>query len=231
MSEARHPEPDRLSAYLDGDVTGDEGRRIRVHLEECDRCLGVLDELKEIVRRAGSLQDRDPERDLWPAVSRAIESDAETGTATGRERVGTRRRPFQMTLPQAAAAAVVLISLSAGAAWLAHPDGSVQPPATVRTPEVQGARTAASVEPAPEGYAEELAELEESLRRSRDQLDPNTVRVLEKNLAVIDRAIRESRQALEVDPGNSFLEEHLERTYRTKLEYLRQVRQVSEWSS
>lgn len=231
MTDWTHPEPERLSAYLEGELPDEEEGRVRRHLEGCARCEAVLRDLREVVRRAGSLEDREPERDLWPAVARVVESEARGGGGRGRAAGPASRRAFALTLPQAAAAALVLIALSAATAWVIHPDDTGTAPVATRAPAGPDAVPVDAVEGAPEGYADELAELETSLRRNRARLEPNTVRVLEKNLEIIDRAIRESRRALEVDPGNPFLEQHLERTYRTKLEYLRQASSVAEWSS
>jgi hypothetical protein len=57
------------------------------------------------------------------------------------------------------------------------------------------------------------------------------VRILEKNLAVIDRAIRESVAALAVDPGNEFLVDHLEGAYRRKVDYLREATALLSWGT
>jgi hypothetical protein len=47
------------------------------------------------------------------------------------------------------------------------------------------------------------------------------VRVLEENLTVIDRAIEQSRQALERDPNSTFLTDHLNDALGRKVELLR----------
>lgn len=49
------------------------------------------------------------------------------------------------------------------------------------------------------------------------------MRVIEKNLAIIDRAIRDAQSALAADPGNSYLNLHLAQEKRRKLELLRQA--------
>jgi hypothetical protein len=82
----------------------------------------------------------------------------------------------------------------------------------------------------PEGLADELAVLEAALQVARSTLDPNTVLVLERNLAVIEQAIADSREALVLDPNNAFLSEHLERMYRRKLDYLQDAVRAVEWS-
>jgi hypothetical protein len=74
-----------------------------------------------------------------------------------------------------------------------------------------------------QGVAAEVAGLEEILARHREEIGPATVQLLERNLQVMDRAIRESHEALQADPGNAFLEEHLTRAFQAKAEYLRET--------
>lgn len=145
--------------------------------------------------------------------------------------VGASRGVY-LTGPQLAAAAVVLVLISATATWWAGPG------VAARGGGAPGSDTPAAVRPAsapeaaaPEALAPELEELEAVLDAVRGRLDPNTVRIIEGNLGVIDRAIEESRNALAVDPGNAFLEEHLERAYRRKLSYLREATRIADWSS
>jgi hypothetical protein len=85
--------------------------------------------------------------------------------------------------------------------------------------------------PGLEGSALEVARLEEMLEQNRENLDPATAGILEKNLGVIDQAIRESLNALRSDPGNRFLETHLERSIRAKGDYLRDAAVLVGWIS
>jgi hypothetical protein len=66
-----------------------------------------------------------------------------------------------------------------------------------------------------------VADLERVLVEQRDELDPGTVMVIERNLAAIDTAIREARAALDADPANQFLNSHLAEARRRKLDLLR----------
>jgi len=68
-----------------------------------------------------------------------------------------------------------------------------------------------------------VAELQKALDQGRGRLDSNTVRVIEKNLDIIDAAIGEARRALAADPANQYLNVHLADTMRRKLELLRQA--------
>jgi hypothetical protein len=53
------------------------------------------------------------------------------------------------------------------------------------------------------------------------------VRVVEENLRIIDRAIAESRAALEADPNNVDLTHMLGGTYQQKIEMLQHAAQLS----
>jgi hypothetical protein len=70
-------------------------------------------------------------------------------------------------------------------------------------------------------YDAAVADLEAALRNGRGRLDPTTVAVLEENLALVDRAIDEARQALETDPASTYVSRHLMQTRRAKLDLLR----------
>jgi hypothetical protein len=73
-----------------------------------------------------------------------------------------------------------------------------------------------------------IAELERTLAASRARLDPETIRVIEQNLSVIDAAIAEVRSALNADPGNAYLNLHLAETMQRKLQLLQEVENLAE---
>jgi hypothetical protein len=70
-------------------------------------------------------------------------------------------------------------------------------------------------------YDREIARLRKLVDERRNQLDPATVAVIEKNLRVIDVAIIESRKAIARDPASRFLIESLNQSLDTKIELLR----------
>src|SRR2546426_1031237 len=63
---------DRLSEYLDGELTSPERTAFEAHLASCDACRTTLDELRRVVTNARALDDRPPAADLWPAVAARI---------------------------------------------------------------------------------------------------------------------------------------------------------------
>src|SRR2546428_3445902 len=103
---------DRLSEYLDGELTAPERTGLEAHLAACAGCRTALEELRRVVARAQALDDRPPTADLWPAIARHI------GVVRLADRQPRGRRRFAFTVPQLAAAAVALALLSGSTAWL-----------------------------------------------------------------------------------------------------------------
>src|SRR5918997_3813637 len=109
---------ERLSEYLDDELAPGERAAIESHLETCCDCSAVLSDLRRVVDRARHLDDRPPRRDLWPGIAQRI------GATPARPRVIGRRWSF--SVPQLAAAAVALMTLSGGTVWLIQSPGSTQ---------------------------------------------------------------------------------------------------------
>ncbi|MGH7542920.1 MAG: anti-sigma factor family protein [Gemmatimonadota bacterium] len=218
MSE--HP-TERLSAYLDGDLDGPDREAVERHLAGCRECSALLEDLGRVTRAAGALEDRAPATDLWPGIAGRLE---------GRPRIvpiditrSRGRRRFSFTMPQLAAAAIALIVLSGAAVWWGSPrpgDVALDRPAVGSAPETTGIPVSLEADPA---YSDALTDLERAFEASRDRLDPSTVATVERNLAIIDEAIRQTVEALKADPGSTFLYDHLERSRRQKLDILRQA--------
>ncbi|HET7456435.1 MAG TPA: zf-HC2 domain-containing protein [Gemmatimonadaceae bacterium] len=70
-------------------------------------------------------------------------------------------------------------------------------------------------------YDVQIDALRRIVRERRSQLDPATLAVLEKNIAIIDQAIAQSRAALAHDPRSRFLDEQLNDALDKKLDLLR----------
>lgn len=89
-----------------------------------------------------------------------------------------------------------------------------QPPLAVQLAAREVASLAAD-------YDREIARLQLLVNQRRNQLDPATVAVIEKNLLVIDTAIAECKKAIARDPASEFLIEALNQSLRTKVELMR----------
>ncbi len=74
-----------------------------------------------------------------------------------------------------------------------------------------------------EEYAVASTELSRRLAGESSGLAPETRRVVERNLEIIDQAIREAEAALTGDPANGALEQMLVARYEQRLELLRRA--------
>jgi hypothetical protein len=220
----------RLSEYLDGELTPDERDAIERHLAGCDACAATLEELRRVVERARSLPPRAPAADLWGGIAERIDARPAIDARIVPLRARAPRR-FSFTLPQLAAASVLLAVVSGGIAWKLHTPPATETPAVGHVaPDAQTVPDAPTdptrVEPvslADAEYDSAVADLQRALRNGRGHLDPATIAIVEQNLKIIDRAIDQARQAVIDDPGNSYLTSHLVETRRKKLDLLRRA--------
>jgi hypothetical protein len=81
----------------------------------------------------------------------------------------------------------------------------------------------ASASPTEIAYGDEISRLQNIITERRNQLDPNTVTVIEQSLKIIDAAVRQSRAALARDPKSGFLTDQLNHALDKKVELLRTV--------
>jgi anti-sigma factor RsiW len=216
---------ERLSEYVDDELSDGERIALESHLQSCPACSGMVRDLRRVVRRARMLKQQGPERDLWPQIASRIGATPAHGG--GVADLPTRRssRRWSFSLPQLAAAGIALMTLSGGTVWLLRsgtPQPTIMPVASI--PSAQPTVLNAVARPtATQSYAAAVADLERVLASGRGQLDSSTVRVIEQNLQAIDRAIAQAQRALEADPANLYLNTHLAETMRRKLDLLRQA--------
>jgi anti-sigma factor RsiW len=206
---------DRLSEYIDDELTPAERTALEAHLASCRECTMTLDELREVVERAATLPARPPAADLWTGIEPRLERSATV--MPFQARTVTRRLSF--TIPQLVAAGLALMVMSGGGVWVLQHGGRA-----TDLPQVAAADP--SVVPASltdPRYDEAIADLEQALNAGRADLDPGTIKILEANLDAIDKAIDQSRQALAADPANVYLNSHLADARQRKLALLRRA--------
>ena len=65
---------ERLSEYLDGDLSPAERETCEAHLDACADCARLLEELKSVVAEAGALPLVPPPAGLWDAIESRLET-------------------------------------------------------------------------------------------------------------------------------------------------------------
>lgn len=222
MSEStQHDWSERLSAFLDGDLSAEEMAATEAHIRDCPDCRSVLADLRALVATAPAYAGRATDRDLWPQIAEAIEARRLVSLPARRS-----RRTHRFSLPQLIAASVAFAVLGGGSAWLMLRSDGPAPVLTLATAPAAGGMTvtpAAKAARADSAYDLAVADLQRVLAEGRGRLDTATVRVIEDNLAVIDRALAEARAAIERDPANAFLKNTMAANMRRKLDLLRRA--------
>lgn len=220
---------ERLSDYIDGDMDLTERNALETHLEKCVECSGTLSDLHSVVDQAQALEDVPPANDLWPGILSQIDTAKSAPEVISiAERREKRARRISFSVSQLAAASIALILLSGGSMWflLTNQQLGTTVPTTMFAEAGSPVEAALVADASVDPFDLAVADLERILEASRDRLDPETVRAFEYNLAIIDRAIDETRDALGRDPENIYLNAHLSKNMNKKLQLLRDVTKV-----
>jgi hypothetical protein len=212
----------RLDDWVDGALDEAAAAGVEAHLRACDLCRERERRLRQVLAHAAALpRSVAPPRDLWPGIARRLEAERSSSRLAG------AFTPWAL-----AAAATVALGLAA-ALWLGRGPSGVRtveiPPPSPQAVLVAGAPSATdpALAAAERDYDAAAAALLEALQQRKGRLDPETLAAVEANLAVIDRALTEVRQALAQDPSSPELTRMLVATHRKKVDVLSHVVKLS----
>jgi anti-sigma factor RsiW len=185
----------RLSEFVDGDLTPALRGEVQAHVDGCAACRGMADDLTRLRAAAGALAPIAPPDHIWLQVAGQIHLDAPRAReASAAARRGARRQ----WLALAAALVVVTLGISFVARMRA-PAGEA-PGNLVSGPSVEGVNEELNL--ALDHYENAIAQLKTLAVNGDDALDPDVAAALDRNIAVIDAAIAESRAALNEEPAS-----------------------------
>lgn len=212
-----------ISALADGSLDPAERPRVEAHLEACDDCRALLDDLRALRRSAASLEPAPLPPTLWPRVAARLREQGVREPSDS---------PWLSGLWQWGAIAAVLVlavGLSLMLTWTRRPEPAAGTTATHRDEGIRPAATGnasgpASVEGveaelkmAEEHYENAIRGLEQVARSNDGSLDPQVAATVKRNLEVIDQAIAESRTALNTEPQSQPARESLFEALRRKI--------------
>jgi anti-sigma factor ChrR (cupin superfamily) len=223
-----HPNETTLNDYIDGSLGSAERLGVDQHLAACAECRQLVEDLRDLLRATGELELREPPVRAWSRLERAIRMEPQhadralrpSDVVNGPSR-GGNIRTYATWL--AAAAALVLATM-VGIRYLPerHRDPASAPGATASSAAGDRAASAAqSVETelrqAEAHYEKAIKGLEVIANTEQNELDPRTAATLQKNLAVIDQAISESRAAVRAQPASEPAQQSLIEGFKTKI--------------
>ncbi len=227
-------------AYLEHDLNALAHDWMHRHQALCVACSSMVCEVEGLVRSAAALPALAPTHDLWTGIASRL--DASVVPLHGAVSAGSLPLDFGEPLPgmrsagsfpsrrsgmrirHLAIAAAVLVTVSSSVTWqLARWRVDAAPIAASRDDSAANAAAIVPVVNADVTYEREIAALRAIVTERFAELDSTTVAELQRNLAIIDEAIADSRTALEKDPNSRLLAGSLDRALATKLALMRRV--------
>ncbi len=228
-----------LSDLVDGIIARDVRPEVEAHLEGCAGCRSLLADLRRARGAARALPKMAAPESLWPKVRDDFAARSgqpgrlAPAPAAGEQDSGTPRRSrllrFVARRPAVitglATAAVFVLAVSVGIYMMSRRTATPSPATATATTAAATGQGAASVEAeldlAEQHYQKAIAALEQTAKDGQTALDPQTAAVIQKNMGVVDQAIRESRAAVRSEPTNDAAQSTLFEALQRKVGLLR----------
>jgi anti-sigma factor ChrR (cupin superfamily) len=200
-----HPDSITLNDYVDDALPEKERAAVDSHMASCASCREMVSGLRSVVVAVAALEPAEPPRAAWGRIEREIRRQ-------GGGRLATRWRWL------AAAAALVLATfagLKLAGVWQ-----KPAAPIIAIAPASNAEAVQAELLQALQHYQNAVAGIERIASDGKGSLDPETAATLEKNLAVVDQAISESRAALKAQPDSEPAQQSLLESFKAKIALL-----------
>ncbi|CAN5658367.1 hypothetical protein BH23ACI1_BH23ACI1_01060 [soil metagenome] len=210
-----------IHELVDGTLGPIRRAELAQHLDACEACRVLADDLRLVRDTAGSLETVEPPARVWLQIAGRLHKEHGAAPVAAH---GLRRHAALFAL-----AAALLLAVSASLVFLLRDDRADTPGA--RPAEAGNAVPGDPVQAIAEdirlaemhyqnaiGKLEEVARLDQS--SGQTTLDPQTAATLQKSLLVIDQAIAESRAALRSEPQNEPARDSLFEALRRKVAVL-----------
>jgi anti-sigma factor RsiW len=239
-----HVSFETLNDYVDGILDEPSKALIYNHIGRCSECAAQYRELRDLLDATAQLpRSVLPDPDIWDDLRDSLNrrKDVVLPMAGNGQPLSSN---MHVAIPRwrsrgfLAVAAILLVLASSGLTALvlemgkpgrqiARDSGQRAPDKTATPSPVLPAVLPAGFRATEGQYNRAIEELVQAVDAQRSRLRPETVRTVDRSLAVIDSAIAEARGALIADPGNSTLIDLLSATYQRKLDLLRRTSELS----
>jgi anti-sigma-K factor RskA len=211
---------ERLSAFVDGDLSATEMAAVRAHAATCPHCTAAIADLRALVANTRVLGAPEPPPTLWSSIEGALDDQGRFGWLSI-----ANWRPFGVgALAGAAVVALLVFVLPA-----LHRTGA--PPAAEVVATSNAASAEAAYDPllheaeaefaeAAAAYERSIAKLRALLAREEARWSPQERTRMAERLARLDETIARSRELAHRTPGDSAGNEQLFAAYQQKIAFL-----------
>jgi anti-sigma factor RsiW len=204
---APHPDEATLNDHADGTLPASQQRVVDAHLSSCRSCRDAVDSLRQLRTAVRQLPPLSPPRHAWTRIERSLRAGGATRTS--------------MRWQWLAAAAALAVAVLGGMKLSDLRRASTPAPTQGVSADAPTAQSiAAELQQAEQHYQNAITGLERIANSEKGSLDPQVASTLEKNLAVVDQAISESRAALKAQPASEPAQASLLESFRAKIDLL-----------
>ncbi|MCA1559022.1 MAG: zf-HC2 domain-containing protein [Acidobacteria bacterium] len=198
-----------IHELADGTLGPIRRAELQLHLDDCDACRALADDLVRLRSLTASLDRPVPPNRVWLQIAGRLRHEGRvTAPVTVTGRVGRQAALLAIAAGLVIAVGASLMLLVPGfraSRQTPSPAGAV-----VGTPSQGNAATTEAVQSvetefrlAEQHYQNAIAKLEQAAKSEEGAFDAQTAAMLQKNLQVIDHAIAESRAALRTEPQSA----------------------------
>jgi len=178
---------------------------LQLHLDACDACRALADDLVRLRSLTTSLDRPSPPDRVWLQIAGRLRQEGRvTAPVTATGRAGRQAALFAIAAGLVVAVGASLVLLGPGFR------ASRQPGPLAGAPSQGNAATSDAVQSvetefrlAEQHYQNAITKLEQAAKSEEGAFDAQTAAMLQKNLQVIDQAIAESRAALRTEPQSA----------------------------
>jgi hypothetical protein len=231
---------DRLPDLLEGTLEAETRASLEAHAQDCAACAALLLDLQRMQGRASTLERLAPPRGGWQRLAERLQADPQFQKASqqrAHQRATGRRAPgVVLSWTWVGLAASLLVGLTVLLVLLQR--GTQQPPQVADTATPSGSSAAGAgaggndpntptvesveseLQKATEHFENAVAQLELIAQAQDSPLDPETKARFDEGIAVIDKAIGDTRAALKTQPENVMAQESLFDAFRRKVALL-----------
>jgi len=198
-----------IQDLVDGELAPAARAELEQHVAACPSCRTLLDDLREIARVAGELPLHTPRPQVWARIASRLEQEQ-----------AARPTPFWTGARVMLAMAATLLVGVGASLWVLRAPAPVTQAAVTQSGKDLVKDVDEHLRIADAHYTQAIAGLEQVVKTDQGSLDPAVAETLQKNLGVIDMAIRESRQAIQTQPHSELAQTSLFEALRQKVALL-----------
>jgi tetratricopeptide (TPR) repeat protein len=214
-----------INELLDRELTEKDSQKLQAHLDRCDQCRQVYEDLKAIKTGIIAADSLEPSDRIWEKLKIRIQSEIIPELSENRLTPGVRKqekklsRGFRLSTPafKYAVATFILLIFIAGAFYLGR---YYQKPVQSGLEVASESLTLQKLQEAEFHYQKAIESLTQAVELSDDELPARIAEVLQANLQLLDGTIELYRQVVNEHPGSLQAREYLLGAYEAKVNFL-----------